>query len=104
MSAPGAPLEKALLEAGIGKDISGTFQSEVRQPYFSIISKSANVEDKERFKDVIENTLRQAVEKGIDEKALLAGINYYEFRAREADFGNYLRALCTASGTWVLDL
>ena len=30
---------------------------------------------------------------GIDKKALQAGINYYEFRFREADFGSYPRGL-----------
>ena len=36
-----------------------------------------------------EVTLWSAVEKEIDTKALEAGINYHEFRYREADFGNY---------------
>ena len=32
-------------------------------------------------------------EGGIDKKALQAGLNYYEFRFREADFGSYPRGL-----------
>ena len=47
----------------------------------------------EDFIRVIEDTLRGITEKGIDQKALRAGINYYEFRFREADFGNYPRGL-----------
>ena len=93
LSAPGAPLKKALLDAGIGKDIMGSYDNGVYQPIFSVISKNANIEQKEVFIRVVEDTLRDMVRKGIDKKALRAGINYYEFRFREADFGNYPRGL-----------
>ena len=93
LSAPGAPLKKALLDAGIGKDIMGSYDNGVYQPIFSVISKNANMEQKEAFIRVIEDTLRDIANKGIDEKAIRAGINYYEFRFREADFGSYPRGL-----------
>ena len=51
------------------------------------------MEQKEAFVEVIENTLRNIAEGGIDKKALQAGLNYYEFRFREADFGSYPRGL-----------
>ena len=93
LSAPGAPLKKALLDAGVGKDISGSYDNGVYQPIFSVISKNANVEQKEEFVRVIEDTLKDIVKNGINKKALRAGINYHEFRFREADFGNYPRGL-----------
>lgn len=93
LSAPGAPLKKALLDAGVGKDISGSYDNGVYQPIFSVISKNANVEQKEEFVRVIEDTLKGIVKNGINKKALRAGINYHEFRFREADFGNYPRGL-----------
>lgn len=93
LSAPGAPLKKALLDAGIGKDISGSYDNGVYQPIFSVISRNANLDQKEEFIRVIEGTLREIAEQGIDKKALRAGINYYEFRFREADFGSYPRGL-----------
>ena len=93
LSAPGAPLKKALVDAGIGKDIMGSYDNGVYQPLFSVIAKNANVEQKEAFVRVIEDTLRGIAENGMDKKALRAGINYYEFRFREADFGNYPRGL-----------
>ncbi len=88
LSAPGAPLKKALTDAGIGKDILGSYENGIYQPIFSIVAKNANVEQKDAFIQVIEDTLREIVEKGIDAKALEAGIHYHEFRYREADFGN----------------
>ena len=93
LSAPGAPLKKALVDAGVGKDIMGSYDNGVYQPLFSVIAKNANVEQKEEFIRVIEDTLREIAEKGMDKKALRAGINYHEFRFREADFGNYPRGL-----------
>ena len=93
LSAPGAPLKKALLDAGVGKDISGSYDNGVYQPIFSVISKNANVEQKEEFVRVIEDTLKDIVKNGINKKALRAGINYHVFRFREADFGNYPRGL-----------
>ena len=93
LSAPGAPLKKALIDAGIGKDVMGSYDNGVYQPVFSVIAKNADLEQKEEFIRVIEDTLRGIVEKGVDKKALRAGINYYEFRFREADFGSYPRGL-----------
>lgn len=93
LSAPGAPLKKALMDTGIGKDIMGSYDNGIYQPIFSIIAKNAEPQQKEQFVQVIEDTLRKIVEDGIDRKALEAGINYHEFRFREADFGNYPKGL-----------
>lgn len=93
LSAPGAPLKKALLDAGIGKDIMGSYDNGVYQPIFSVVSKNADLEQKEEFIRAIEDTLKDIVKNGMDKKALRAGINYHEFRFREADFGSYPRGL-----------
>lgn len=93
LSAPGAPLKKALTDAGIGKDIIGSYDNGIYQPIFSVVAKNANVEQKEEFIRIIEEVLTDAADKGIDKKALEAGINYHEFRYREADFGSYPKGL-----------
>ena len=93
LSAPGAPLKKALTDAGIGKDIMGSYDNGIYQPIFSVISKNANEDQKQEFVDLIESVLSDLAEKGIDKKALEAGLNYHEFRYREADFGNYPKGL-----------
>ncbi len=89
LSAPGAPLKKALIDAQIGKDILGSFDDGIYQPMFSIVAKNANIEQKEAFVNVIEDTLSDIVANGINQKSLEAGINYLEFHFREADFGRY---------------
>ena len=93
LSAPGAPLKKALTDAGIGKDIMGSYDNGIYQPIFSVISKNANEEQKQEFVELIEKVLSDIVKNGIDRKALEAGLNYHEFRYREADFGNYPKGL-----------
>ena len=93
LSAPGAPLKKELMDAGIGRDIMGSLDNGIYQPIFSVVAKNAEETQKEQFVKVIEDTLKDIAEKGIDSKALTAGINYHEFRYREADFGNYPKGL-----------
>lgn len=93
LSAPGAPLKQALLDAGIGKDIVGGYDNSTLQPMFSIVAKNTNQSEKEHFLSVIRETLKTQVRQGIDKKALLAGINSAEFRFREADFGQFPKGL-----------
>jgi len=89
LTMPGASLKQALLDAGIGQDIMSSYDNGVKQPIFSVIAKNANESQKEAFVQTIEEELTRLVKEGLDEKALRAGINYFEFRYREADFGSY---------------
>ncbi len=93
ISAPGARLKQAVLDAGIGKDVMGSYDSGTLQPVFSLIAKNSNKEEKEHFLEVIRETLRQIAAEGIDKKALLAGINTMEFKFREADYGSFPKGL-----------
>lgn len=92
-SAPGAPLKEALIHKGIGKDVYSIYENGIKQPYFSIVSKCAKADQKEDFLDTINSELTRLSENGLDHKALLAGLNYYEFKYREADFGSYPKGL-----------
>lgn len=93
LNAPGAPLKKALLDAKIGKDIMGSYDSSTYQPIFSVAAKNANPEQKEEFVRIIREVLTEQVKNGINKKALLAGINSSEFKYREADFGQFPKGL-----------
>lgn len=93
LNAPGAPIRKALLDAGIGKDILGGYNSGILQPMFTITAKGANREDLGAFLDVIKITIEKEIENGLNEKSLLAGINSLQFSFREADFGGYPKGL-----------
>ncbi len=93
LSAPGAPLKEALLEAGIGEDIMSSYDSGIAQPVFSIISKNADASQAEGFMDTIRKTLAGLAEQGLDETAIRAAINMMEFKFREADYGSYPKGL-----------
>lgn len=106
LSAPGAPLKQALIEAGIGEDIFGGFEDGIRQPYFSVNAKGADAKDQKRFLSVIETTLRRLVKEGLDQPSILAAINHDEFQYREADYGRSPKGLVyalTAMDTWLYD-
>lgn len=92
-SIPGAPVKQALLDAGIGTDVSCVYDTGVRQPYFSVIAKNANAEQRDTFIRIIEDTFKAASEKGLDKKAVEASLNSSEFKYREADFGSYPKGL-----------
>lgn len=91
-SAPGAPLKTALIQKGIGEEVSSNYVG-LRQPFFGISAKNTSVSKKDEFVATIKEVLTNLVKEGIDKKALLAGINYFEFRYREADFGSYPKGL-----------
>ena len=93
LDAPGAVLKKELISAGIGQDILGSYENGILQPYFSVIAKNADGSQKEAFLKTVKETLKKLADDGINQKSLLAGINYYEFRSREADFGNAPKGL-----------
>ena len=105
-SIPGAPVKQALLDAGIGTDLSCLYDTGVKQPYFSVIAKNANAEQKEAFIRIIEETLQEMSERGLDRKAIKASLNSSEFKYREADFGSYPKGLMYGLQmleTWLYD-
>ncbi len=93
LEAEGAPLKKALIDAGIGKDVFGSFDNGIQQPVFSIIVKNSDVDKIEEFKNLVYSTLRDVVKNGIDKKLIEGCINTVEFKLREADTGSYPKGL-----------
>ena len=92
-SAPGAPIKKALIDKGIGQDVYSEYDNGLQQPIFSIIAKNADAAQKDEFVSTIREVLEQQVRDGIDKKSLLAGLNFDEFKYREADFGRFPKGL-----------
>ena len=106
ISAPGAPVRQALIDAGIGQDVYGSFDDGTLQTTFHVCAKNANAADKEQFVEIIENTLKDIVANGINQTSVLAAINSSEFRFREADFGSYPKGLLyglECLDTWLFD-
>ncbi len=106
LKAPGAPIKQALLDSGIGRDILGGFEDEILQPTFMIIAKNSEGEKKDKFVGIIREVLAKAVADGLDEKSLRAAINFYEFKYREADYGQFPKGLLyglRAMSSWLHD-
>ena len=93
MEMPGAPLKQALIDAGIGKDVYGQYEDDIYQPIYSIVAKYANEDQKDNFVKIINDTLKDIVETGIDKKSLRAGLSSLEFKTKEADFGRWPKGL-----------
>lgn len=89
----GAPVKQALLDAGIGSEITCFFEESICQPIFSIVAKNASADKKEQFVSVIREELKKLVSEGINRDSLEAGLNALEFQYREADFGSYPKGL-----------
>jgi Zn-dependent M16 (insulinase) family peptidase len=79
-----APLRLALQEAGIGKEIRASVD-EMKQNVFQIRVQNANASDKEKFLEIVNNTLQKAVDEGLDMEAVEGRLNRVEFRLREGD-------------------
>ncbi len=92
-SAPGAPLKKALIEKGIGKDVYSCFENGIRQPFFTIYAKNASENQKEEFLSTIREVLQGIVTNHFDRKSLMSALTYFEFKYREADYGTYPKGL-----------
>ncbi len=106
VSSTGAPVKQALIDAGIGDDVYGSYDAGILQPVFSFVAKNANASQADEFESIIENTLKEVVKTGINKEALLAGINSSEFKFREADFGQFPKGLLfglNCLDSWLFD-
>ena len=84
---PAAPLRKALIDSGLGKDVDAGLEDDLRQPTFTITLNGSEVDRVEKFYALLTDELQKLVTNGIDKTLLQASINLMEFKLREADFG-----------------
>ena len=95
-----APVRLALEKAGIGKDI-GAGVSGYKQNVISITVRNANVGDKKNFYDIVINTLKDVVSKGVDMKEVEGILNRNEFHLREgADAQKGISMMHQMQATW----
>ncbi len=102
----GSPIERALLNKGIGKNIFSEYSTTLLQPYYSIIAENSGKGLKEEFEETIKSTLKNLVENGIDKKSLNAALNNFEFAYRENDTGSFPKGLLyglKVYNNWIYD-
>lgn len=103
---PGAPIKKALVDAGISNDVFSSYDDAILQPVYSIVAKGCKTEDKEQFVKVIEETLSSLIKTGFEKKVLMAALNHFEFKLKEANYGRFPKGLMyglNAFTSWLYD-
>ena len=103
---PGAPIKKALVDAGISNDVFSVYEESVRQPMYSIVAKGCQKGSKDDFVKIINDTLENIIENGFDEKVLRGAINHFEFKLKEANYGRYPKGLMyglNVFNSWLYD-
>lgn len=93
ISSTGGLLKDALIKSGLGSDVDSSYESSIYQPMYSIVLHNSDTNKKDEFEKIVRETLRSIVDNGIDTDMLLAGLNNFEFKYREADFGSYPKGL-----------
>ena len=102
----GAPLRQALIDAGLGRDVDSNYESDVLQPFFSIIVSKSEVARAEEFVRIVKETLTKLADGGLDHMLVKAALNTLEFRLRESDFGSSPKGLIYGirmMKTWLYD-
>ncbi len=102
----GAPLKKAILDAGIGSDVSGSYGDSYKQPVWTIEVTGSEPEEQEQFGQIVDRTLRSLALDGIDKNMLNAALNRIEFISRENDYQGRPKGLfygIRAMDLWLYD-
>ncbi|MEA1971390.1 MAG: insulinase family protein [Thermodesulfobacteriota bacterium] len=107
LGTPGSPLRKALIESGLGEDVTGGgLESELRQMFFSVGLKGIDDGKADAVEALILKTLEELSADGIEPEAVGAAVNTIEFGLRENNTGSYPRGLVLmlrAMTTWLYD-
>lgn len=103
----GSPLRKALMDSGLGEDVTGCgLETDLRQAYFSIGLRSIMPHDGDKVELLIMDTLAGIVEEGIEDKTIQSALSIVEFALRENNTGSFprgLSAMIQALSTWLYD-
>ncbi len=79
-----APIRLALQKAGIGQDVSASV-SNYKQNVVQITVQNANASDKQKFYEIVKNTIQEVLKKGLDKSEIQGIMNRSEFSLREGN-------------------
>ena len=104
---PASPLRRALIESGLGEDLTGSgLEDELRQSSFSIGLRGIEPENAQKVEQLIVDTLAELAHSGIDAMYIDAAVNTVEFALREKNSGRFpvgLVVMLQALTTWLHD-
>ena len=93
LETPAAPLKKALLDAGLGKEVFGSYNKSILQPTMTFGVGGANPDQVELFKKTVYAVLNKLATEGLDKKLVESSVNIFEFHLREANYGKHPKGL-----------
>ncbi len=103
----GSPLYKALLDSKLGKDISpeSGMSGEFREMPFTVGFKGIDAEKAEEAQELILNSLKDIVDKGLDSSLIASSMKRSRFKQQEipGGFPNGFRALIRSLKGWLVD-
>lgn len=89
-----SPLRKALIDSELGSEIiGGGFDDNRADTLFAVGLKGTEAEHEEKILGIIENTLKDLAENGIEEDMVRSAVNSVDFRLREANFGGFAKGI-----------
>lgn len=102
---PASPLRKALIDSGLGEDVTGgSVDNDSREAYFPIGLSGVDPADIDRVEPLILVTVAELARSGFDAELIEASLNTVEFNLREANFGDFPRGIVymiQALQTWL---
>ncbi len=96
-----APLCRALLSSGLGEDLSLYVSDGIAQVSVILQVRNMNDADSGKVIDLVRNTARSLIERGLDRDALRAAINRIAFRLRQTPEPQGLYRASAAYDSWM---
>lgn len=106
LATPASPLKKALTESGLGEDVTGGYEEQLRQTMFTAGMKGVQPEKLDQVETLVLETLTHLANDGLDPDTVAASLNTVEFRLRELNTGQFPRGLAlmlNALSCWLYD-
>lgn len=104
VSTQASPLRKALIDSGLGEDVTGGgLSTSTRQMTFAVGMKGVAPENVDKVEGLITETLEILADQGLEPDMVEAALNTIEFSLRENNTGSYPRGLSllfSALDTW----
>ena len=102
-----SPLRKALITSELGSEvIGGGFDDNRADTIFAVGLKGTEPEYENKVLALIDSTLLDLAENGIEEDMVRSAVNSIDFRLREANFGGFPKGIVyniQALGSWLYD-
>ncbi len=96
-----APLKQAILQNGLGEDVSLSVMDGIAQPYVFLRVYNTDRDKCDEIKRVISDTIEKVLKDGLDKEELEAAINRMEFNTREGEEPQGLLRNINALSSWL---